>query len=231
MNKTLLKIIKSREDISDYLFHFTNGKNARDTLEKITKEKCLRDVNNRGVICFTEAPLLSLTNMFKLFEQFENPMYAPFGIALKKKVLFDLGARNVIYGLADEKRYLHNSIKWRFEEYEPSRKDFAWLREWRVPLKTIQLTIDNSFVITKTKKDLHKLTFNEDNLLDVKFDGCVSDGQFWGSATGVAGRSFKGISVEDIDELNAMSKLDVEKLIEKQDRNDTEEIGLGGFVV
>lgn len=231
MNKTLLKILKSREDISDYLYHFTNGKNAKDTLSQIVKDRCLKDVKNRGVICFTEAPLLSLTSMFKIFEEYENPMYAPFGIALKKKVLFDLGARNVIYGLADEIQYLDNSIKWRFEEYEPSRKDFAWLREWRVPLKKIQLTIDNCFVIAKTKRDLLKLTFNRDDLLDVKLDGCVSDGQFWGDATGILERSFKGISIEDIDELNAMSKLDIEKLIEKQDRNDTEEIGLGGFVV
>ncbi len=231
MNKTLLAIVESREDLSDYLFHFTNGGKAKEILIKITKDKFLKDINNRGVICFTEAPLLSLTSMFKIFEKYRNPMYAPYGIAIKKDFIFGLGGRNVVYGLPNEKIYIDSCIKWRFEEYEPGKKDFTWLREWRVPVQSIHLTMDNCFVITKEKLDLQRLMFNQENIVDVEIDGCVSDGQFWGNATGVVERSFKGISMEDINELNALSKSDIEKIIKEQDGSDTEQIGLGGFLM
>jgi hypothetical protein len=90
MNKTLLNIISSREDLSDYLFHFTNGKNAKNTLKKITSDEQLIDINDRGVICFTEAPLLSLVSMFDIFDNYLDPMYAPYGIAIKKDAFFDV---------------------------------------------------------------------------------------------------------------------------------------------
>ena len=35
MNKTLQDILQSREDISDYVFHFCKKHNAKETLEKI----------------------------------------------------------------------------------------------------------------------------------------------------------------------------------------------------
>lgn len=111
MNKTLLQIIESREDLSDYLFHFTNGKNAKETLKKITSEQAVRDVNNKGVICFTEAPLLSLVRMFDIFDKYESPMYAPYGIGVKKEDFFKLGGRPVIYGLPEEKEYLNELIQ------------------------------------------------------------------------------------------------------------------------
>ena len=41
MNNTLVKIIQSREDISDYLFHFTKGSNALKILETIISSPIL----------------------------------------------------------------------------------------------------------------------------------------------------------------------------------------------
>ena len=52
MNKTLVEILKSREDLSDYLYHFTKGAYAKQTLLKIADDKALKDVGNKGVICF-----------------------------------------------------------------------------------------------------------------------------------------------------------------------------------
>lgn len=86
VNSTLLQILASREDLSDYLFHFTRGKKAFETLEKILNDGKLKDVYKRGYLCFTEAPLTTLYNMFQIFERYDNPMYAPYGIGLKKKV-------------------------------------------------------------------------------------------------------------------------------------------------
>ncbi|MDR7209977.1 hypothetical protein J2W48_001916 [Flavobacterium piscis] len=42
-------------------------------------------------------------------------MYAPYGVAIKKDLIFELGGRPIIYGLPEEKEYLHESIVWRFE--------------------------------------------------------------------------------------------------------------------
>lgn len=231
MNKTLLNIISSREDISDYLFHFTTSSNGLDTLNKIIDCNSIKDVNNRGCICLTESPITMLTEMFKIFNKYYNPMYTQYGIAIKKDFLYNIGARPVIYGSADEINELGELLKWRFEEYIPNIKDFSWLREWRIKEKEIQLDRDNCFIITKTKDELNELLFGDNQILDVEFDGCVADGQFWGSATGIFSRAFKGISFEDLEELNKLSKAELENLLSTQSLDDTEERGLGGFIM
>lgn len=229
MNKTLASIVKSREDVSDYLYHFTKGSNAFDTLKTITQSNSIKDVNKRGCICFTEAPLTMLGEMFKIFEKFPEPMYAPYGIAIKKEYLFSLGARPVIYGDANEKLLLDESLRWRFEEYKPLSKDFSWLREWRISEAEISLIRENCFVVTKTKFELEDTVFSSDNIIDVDFDGCVADGGYWGTATGIIERGFKGISIEDIEELNKLSKNELERLLNGQSFDDTSEANLGDF--
>ena len=56
MNKTLQDILQSREDISDYVFHFCKKHNAKETLEKILSENKIRDISDKGYICFQRAP-------------------------------------------------------------------------------------------------------------------------------------------------------------------------------
>lgn len=231
MNQTLLKIIASREDISDYLFHFTKGSSAFDTLVKIAEEKQLKDINNNGAICFTEAPITLLKDMFDIFSKYREPMYAPYGVAIKKQHLFHLGARPVIYGTIQERDSLPELLKWRFEEFIPNVRDYTWLREWRVESKTLELTPENCFIVTKTKDELESIAFSDDCISDIDFDGCVADGQFWGSAVGYFDRGFKGVSIEDILDLNKLSKAELDKIIHEQDFSDTIGRNLGGFVM
>ncbi|MDD2190836.1 hypothetical protein SDC9_82129 [bioreactor metagenome] len=230
MNQTLLKIIASREDISDYLFHFTKGSNAFDSLLKITEDRQLKDIRNNGVICFTEAPVTLLKSMFDIFEKYPEPMYAPYGVAIKKEHLFQLGGRPVIYGTKEEKDFLPELMKWRFEEYIPNIKDYTWLREWRLKSNLLDLTQENCFIITKTKEEYESVAFSDDCIGDIDFDGCVADGQFWGEAIGYFDRGFKGISIEDIVEFNKLSKNEIDKMIDKQDFSDTVGRNLGGFI-
>ncbi len=103
LNKTVQNIRLKREDLSDYLYHFTKNANAFNTLKKILGEGKLRDVGNAGVICFTDAPFPVLINMFDIFRPFYDPMYAPYGVAIKKTSLFEAGARPVIYCSSDER--------------------------------------------------------------------------------------------------------------------------------
>ena len=79
-------------------------------------------------------------------------MYAPYGIAIKKQHLFQLGARPVIYGTIEEKDTLLESIKWRFEEYIPNIKDFTWLREWRLKSNLLDFNTRKLFYYNKNKR-------------------------------------------------------------------------------
>lgn len=231
MNETLLKILKSREDLSEYLFHFSSGVKASQTLVQIIKDNAIIDVKSKGVLCFTESPLTSLPEMFKLFERYPNPMYAPYGIAVSKQYLFDKGARPVIYGTNDEKAEIGDKLKWRFEEYEPGVKDFTWLREWRIKEEKLELNSENFFIITKTEAELYDHMFNPEDILDVEFDGCVADGGYMGTATGITARRFKGVSIQVLEKLQQMKKDEIEKILNNQDFADTWGVNLGGFTL
>lgn len=228
MNKTLLSIIASREDISDYLFHFTTGSNGLGTLNKIIDCNSIIDVKNRGCICLTESPITMLSEMFDIFNKYCNPMYAQYGIAIKKDFLYNIGARPVIYGSAGEINELGESLKWRFEEYIPNVKDFSWLREWRIKEKEIQLDRDNCFIITKTKSELNAILFNDNQFVDLEFYDCVQEGEkILGNVIGTFSRAFRGISFEDLKELDKLSKLELDKLLITQNLDDTESRYLG----
>ena len=101
-----IDIIKTREDISDYVYHFAKNDNAKQTLISILSENTVKDINRHGYICFTEAPLTLLPAMFAHFEKFERPMYAPYGIAFKKALFYQNGGRPVIYGDQQDKKLL-----------------------------------------------------------------------------------------------------------------------------
>ena len=107
-NKTLIIIRELREDISEYLFHFTKGNDAFETLQKILDEGKLRSFNEEKYICFTETPITMLGSFFNYVERtFSTPtIIAPYGIGIRKDVLFKKGARSVIYGTREEKKLL-----------------------------------------------------------------------------------------------------------------------------
>ncbi len=96
MNQTLVKILQSREDISDYVFHFTKHHNAKETLSNILEEESIKDIKNSGYICFSESPLPLLPSMFQLFKKYKEPMYAPYGIGIRKDIFWKMGGRPVI---------------------------------------------------------------------------------------------------------------------------------------
>lgn len=230
-NQTLLKILSLREDISEYLFHFTKGSSSVDVLNCIIEQGAIIDVENKGVICFSEAPILMLDAMFGVFENYTEPFFARYGIAIKKSDLYNLGARPAIYGDKDEENLLHDDLKWRFVKYIPDVSDFTWLREWRI--KASKISLDNKldfFIITKTKAELNFFAFDAESIGEIEFDGDVEDGgEFHGYAYVTNHRKLKGISFEDVRELNLLSKHEIDDLLKNQSSNDVETISLGGF--
>lgn len=226
MNNMLIKILQSREDISDYLFHFTKGSGALETLKTIISDRKVKDIKKCGYICFTEAPVTMLSDMFKLFKNYDKPMFAPYGIGLKKNYLHELGARPVIYSdKSDLDKLKSIELDWRFEEYAPNVHDFSWLREWRAPQKEIELTSDNCVVVTLKKEEQEILMYFN----DIDFDGCIEDGDFHGYAVGDFIQTFKHISIEEIDEHNNLSKYQLENIISNQKLDEIETRNLGYF--
>lgn len=146
MNKFLNNIKRLRTDLSDWLIHFTKGNNyeASKRLIKILSE----GIKGYGrPICFTESPLIEFSKLFNLFNVYPNPRFAPFGIAIKKDKLFDLGGRPAIYLKSEEKKYLKEEIQFLHVAYDPKQWDFSWQREWRINLECLSLNREDCLVI------------------------------------------------------------------------------------
>ena len=211
-------IIASREDISEYLFHFTKGKDAIDTLKTILSQQCLKK-GEKNPICFTETPLFFLPKMFELFIMSypNNPMYAPYGIGFKKDYIFALGGRPAIYGKKEEKDLLPEELKWRFVEYNPNYKDFTWLREWRVNIPELFFDNNDCIIITLNETQLFELTQEEGELEDFIID-YIKDGQYIIESHKGQNpiRHYKGVSFENINEW-CQTKQDLNEFLSWQD--------------
>lgn len=229
MNNTLLNILKSREDISDYVFHFTKKANAKDILTQILADGAIKDISGNGYICFSESPITMLPAMFKIFEQYHDPMYAPYGVGVKKELLYQLGGRPVIYDDLSGIQKLPDDMKWRGVVYKPNEYDYSWLREWRIKTSQVLINEDNAIVIAKDEEELFNLTYD---LGDIDFDGDVEDNGsvFLGFAEGRFTRKYKGVSLDEINQANGMSKSELEETLSNQIPGEEEGRSLGTFI-
>ncbi len=207
-------IAKCREDITEYVYHFTKGVNALGTLQQILEEGSIKDMQEREKedyrICFTESPLKMQSTMFQTLESDKSFEYAPYGIGIKKELLFKEGARPVIYGKYNEINDFPPNMHWRFVSYTPNIYDYSWQREWRLPKKEFCINPQNCIVIVKSKEE-QQLLFEP---LDIIMDGDVCDGEYHCSPTLKTERKYRSISLEEVEELN--NKKDIEDIIEKQ---------------
>ena len=221
MVKTVFDIFKSREDISDYLFHFTKKSGAKETLKSILKDNKLIDKGAHGYICFSESPITMLTPMFNYFRQWEDPMYAPYGIGIKKDYIYKLGGRPVIYGDENERSKIPQSLRWRFVLYNPENYDYTWLREWRAPVTQIELSIDNCFVVVDQNVEMKEFRDLLMELDDIELDAQKEDGGVLTEYIGSFSRKYKAVSMEDITVVNKMSKAELQKLISEQAKQES----------
>lgn len=130
MNNPSCSIREVRADLTPYLFHYTSGAKPSDVLSSILHDHALK--SEKGVICFTEAPLTACVEMFNYMDKFRKPMYVPYGIGISRDLLIKLGARNVIYGTDKEVKALPEDLQWRSLPIDPEKHDYSWLREWRL---------------------------------------------------------------------------------------------------
>lgn len=128
----------SRNDISDYLIHFTKGTSWSEAFENlcsIAAEGRLRGnvtfiKGEYRCVCFSEAPLAAVSN--GLVNPNYYSKYSPFGVMVPKQWLYAQGGRPVIYQSDAEFYDLPEAIRWRHVRYEPTSAppiDFTWERE------------------------------------------------------------------------------------------------------
>lgn len=213
MTEGTRNIVNTREDYSDYLFHFTKGKDALDNLKTILSMQALVSFEDDNVISFTEAPLPILCNMFDYFLDAHpnRPMFAPYGIGFKKQHLYDLGARHAIYGDGDEFNKLHPDLKWRFVKFDINSEEFSWQREWRLKTEKGLLDLDYSsaIVVVRSKEDLEHLKISDTEMI---LDGDIDDGAFHASMT-VIEHGYRCVTMEQV---RGLCNQDVNQLIENQ---------------
>lgn len=146
-----INVYKGR-DVSPFLFHFVKGENPMSVLEQILKDNALKTCQY-PFVCYTESPLRVMKDVLDYFQTFRSPMFAPYGIGLKKEQMFKTyGARPVIYGSSEEKNKLDKSIQWRFEQLDFENWDFSWQREWRTAGNYFELPEDDEDVIVICKQ-------------------------------------------------------------------------------
>lgn len=202
------KFKKVKPDITPYLFHFTKGENAKETLETILHEERLCSYSH-DFICFTASPLTSLFEFFNTkVSRTGLPMYQPFGIGFSRNVMYQhFGARNVIYVSQEELNMIKTKcpeIAWRCEELDVERHDFEYLREWRVKgdeFKFDDFDKNELLIIADTKEHLKELVEGCD--YDIDFEEFEPGECFPTVIIKKTGkRAFKGICLNDAKEMS-----------------------------
>lgn len=181
-----------RRDIGTFLFHFTRtpdktivirgnnsttylSKSALSVLKKILFEKKLIGTSKwihggYNCICFTEAPITELVALFSLNKIAANkkqrPRYEPYGIAVRKKWLYEKGGRPVIYDSPDIYDILPEDLKYRYVPYDPNNNvDFTWEREWRIRTDELVLDEKQTLVIVPTAEEAFDLSYEHAEML------------------------------------------------------------------
>lgn len=153
-------LVKNRNDLSPYLFHFTKGEDAYDKLTNILNQLKLTS-STHDYICFTETPITHFGENLLYMNSFYKPMLSFYGIGFRRDSLIkDFGAKSVIYGdKMDEANLKKIDMGWRFEELNVLTHDFTWLREWRIRYKFdfSSISPEDIIIIAKTDDEVRSL--------------------------------------------------------------------------
>lgn len=156
-------VLHKGRDYSPYLFHFVKGKDPMLVLETILYDNALK-TQDYPFISYTESPLMAMAYVLNHFQKYKNtisgPMFQPYGIGLKKVMMFvKYNARPVIYGSKDERKLIDKSLLWRFELMDMKQRDYSWQREWRTEGNIFELPEDKEeiVIICRNEKEIDQL--------------------------------------------------------------------------
>ncbi|MEW6261457.1 MAG: hypothetical protein AB1641_00140 [Thermodesulfobacteriota bacterium] len=113
------------------------GHTAFDALGRILEEGRLRGSGRliRGqypVVSFTALGLAGLENLIHWRRTLARWTVEPFGLAIDRRTLFELGARPVVYGDEDTWRRLPGDQRYRFQSRGSAGRDWPREKEWRL---------------------------------------------------------------------------------------------------
>jgi len=136
------------------------GHSGFDALNRILRERLIRGSSRmiRGttpVVSFTERFPHDIAHLIKWRTGLARWTFEPYGIAIRKEALLNLGATQVIYG--EEKVYAALPVeeRYRFQLVDPACKDWSEEREWRLQgslgLEVIKL--DDIIILVRTVRE------------------------------------------------------------------------------
>ena len=204
-------LVKNRNDLSPYLFHFTKGEDAYDKLTNILNQLKLTS-STHDYICFTETPITHFRENLLYMNSFYKPMLSFYGIGFRRDLLIkDFGAKSVIYGdKMDEANLKKIDMGWRFEELNVLTHDFTWLREWRIRYEFdfSSISPEDIIIIAKTDDEVRSLCslqeLEED--IDYEYEPEIGECTMWPMFSNL--RGWKGISIEHVEKLASDKEVD-----------------------
>jgi hypothetical protein len=159
----LRRVEIARRDLGALLFHWTRRTehlSALEVLFQILQDEALIGsskymVGSVKCVCFTEAPITEAAALFRVMEsEPPPPRYEPYGIAVRKRWLFERGGRPVIYQPLNDAQMLPQDLRWRHMSYDPTQgPDFTWEREWRICKDRLPLTRRECLVVVRTAEE------------------------------------------------------------------------------
>ena len=149
-----------RSDVSSYLYHWVSGENKENAFKQLSDIVSAGKIlaNNSMIkggyfcICFTETPIQ--------INFAHKTRYSSFGFRFKKKYIFNLGGRPVIYQPDSEYDLLPEELRWRHVRYELDKVtpiDFTWEREWRIQIDELKLDPYEISIVVPNKEDAQEL--------------------------------------------------------------------------
>ena len=203
-------LVKNRNDLSPYLFHFTKGEDAYDKLTNILNQLKLTS-STHDYICFTETPITHFRENLLYMNSFYKPMLSFYGIGFRRDLLIkDFGAKSVIYGdKMDEENLKKIDMDWRFEELNVLTHDFTWLREWRIrhEFDFSSISPEDIIIIAKTDDEVRSLcSLQELEDIDYEYEPEIGECTIWPIFSNI--RGWKGISIEHVEKLASDKEVD-----------------------
>ena len=206
-------LVKNRNDLSPYLFHFTKGKDAKDAYNNLVNilNQLKLTSNTHDYICFTETPITHFRENLLYMNSFYKPMLSFYGIGFRRDLLIkDFGAKSVIYGdKMDEANLKKIDMGWRFEELNVLTHDFTWLREWRIRYEFdfSSISPEDIIIIAKTDDEVRSLcSLQELEDIDYEYEPEIGECTMWPMFSNL--RGWKGISIEHVEKLASDKEVD-----------------------
>lgn len=169
-----IKRIKSRTDVSAYVYHLTkaevddDGKKVLDALGRLLKIVSERKINgsttksgfitgDRKAVCFQDAPITGIVQNVLHENDYREELggktrYTYLGIAFPKPYIFQNGGRPVLYEEKElAKKFLPKDEWWRIVDYNLSNEkkivDWTHEREWRMPTDEFHFDLSKAILL------------------------------------------------------------------------------------